>query len=275
MMSQKEIGIFPCSNLPMNQIKSPGAATSPDIDSNSIQLYNGPPATGTMGFGQSNANSSKKKGRRKIKIEFIEDKSKRHVTLSKRKAGIMKKAYELSTLTGTQCLLLIASETGHVYTFSTPKLQPLITKPEGKNLIQACLNASIPPQPTDGAEDGQNPSFNTTVDAEYASEPEKQPKIFTPPPVLDRPPSGVSVGGLPIQLPAGSSHLFTQHLQQIQSQYGSTPYSALLSSAAVLAAAGAANGASAPASVPSPTQPPLPFMWPSPTHRDQHSNNGE
>lgn len=38
-------------------------------------------------------------------------------------------------------LLLVASETGHVYTFATPKLQPLITKPEGKNLIQACLNA--------------------------------------------------------------------------------------------------------------------------------------
>jgi len=32
-----------------------------------------------------------KKGRRKIKIEFIEDKSRRHITFSKRKAGIMKK----------------------------------------------------------------------------------------------------------------------------------------------------------------------------------------
>ena len=50
------------------------------------------------------------------------------------------KAYELSTLTGTQVLLLVASETGHVYTFATPKLQPLITKAEGKNLIQSCLN---------------------------------------------------------------------------------------------------------------------------------------
>ena len=113
--------------------------------------------------------------RRKINIEFIEDRNRRHITFSKRKAGIMKKvrgggarsntakarvpcprlrerahmacnalhvwqAYELSTLTGTQVLLLVASETGHVYTFATPKLQPLITKPEGKNLIQACLN---------------------------------------------------------------------------------------------------------------------------------------
>lgn len=88
-----------------------------------------------------NGRSEKRAGRRKIRIEYIEDKSRRHITFSKRKAGIMKKAYELSTLTGTQVLLLVASETGHVYTFATPKLQPLITKPEGKNLIQACLNA--------------------------------------------------------------------------------------------------------------------------------------
>ncbi|KAI8340341.1 hypothetical protein BC941DRAFT_349125 [Chlamydoabsidia padenii] len=84
---------------------------------------------------------TKRSGRRKIKIEYIEDKSRRHITFSKRKAGIMKKAYELSTLTGTQVLLLVVSETGLVYTFTTPKLQPLVTKPEGKNLIQTCLNA--------------------------------------------------------------------------------------------------------------------------------------
>lgn len=75
-------------------------------------------------------------GRRKIRIEYISDKSRRHITFSKRKAGIMKKAYELSTLTGTQVLLLVVSETGLVYTFTTAKLQPLVTKPEGKNLIQ-------------------------------------------------------------------------------------------------------------------------------------------
>ncbi|KAG2029232.1 hypothetical protein BDR03DRAFT_1049111, partial [Suillus americanus] len=51
----------------------------------------------------------------------------------------MKKVYELSTLTGTQ--VLVMSETGLVYTFTTSKLQPLVTQPEGKNLIQAWLNA--------------------------------------------------------------------------------------------------------------------------------------
>lgn len=47
-------------------------------------------------------------------------------------------------MTGTQALLLVASETGHVYTFATPKLQPFVTIPEGKSLIQACLNAPDP-----------------------------------------------------------------------------------------------------------------------------------
>jgi len=96
----------------------------------------------------------KRAGRRKINIEFIKDKSRRHITFSKRKAGIMKKAYELSTLTGTQVLLLVASETGHVYTFATPKLQPLITKTEGKNLIQACLNAPDPQTMGGDSQDG-------------------------------------------------------------------------------------------------------------------------
>lgn len=51
------------------------------------------------------------------------------------------KAYELSTLTGTQVMLLVASETGHVYTFATRKLQPMITSESGKALIQTCLNS--------------------------------------------------------------------------------------------------------------------------------------
>lgn len=79
-------------------------------------------------------------GRRKIQIEFIEDKTRRHITFSKRKAGIMKKAHELSILTGTDVLLLVASETGHIYTFSTRKLKPVITNHQSRNLIQDCLS---------------------------------------------------------------------------------------------------------------------------------------
>ncbi|CAO1616871.1 unnamed protein product [Parajaminaea phylloscopi] len=80
-------------------------------------------------------------GRRKIKIQFIEDDSRRHITFSKRKSGIMKKAYELSVLTGTQVLLLIVSQTGLVFTFTTPKLRPVVMETEGRELIQKCLSA--------------------------------------------------------------------------------------------------------------------------------------
>ncbi|KAG0200953.1 transcription factor of the MADS box [Mortierella sp. GBA30] len=111
--------------------------------------------------------SGKRAGRRKIKIEYIEDKSRRHITFSKRKSGIMKKAFELSTLTGTQVLLLVVSETGLVYTFTTPKLQPLVTKAEGKNLIQACLHAPDKEPTPDPNASGDQESREATPAAEY------------------------------------------------------------------------------------------------------------
>ncbi|KAG7267714.1 hypothetical protein CRUP_031604 [Coryphaenoides rupestris] len=95
----------------------------------------------------------KTRGRVKIKMEFIDNKLRRYTTFSKRKTGIMKKAYELSTLTGTQVLLLVASETGHVYTFATRKLQPMITSDTGKALIQTCLNSPDSPPRSDPSSD--------------------------------------------------------------------------------------------------------------------------
>jgi len=160
-----------------------------------------------------------RRGRRKIKIEYIKDKSRRHITFSKRKAGIMKKAYELATLTGTQVLLLVASETGHVYTFATPKLQPLITEAEGKNLIQACLNApdsdTAPPQevssPTKASAAGQGLNIHHYLhkretfeddddddeedEKEYARRPKLEPKS-TMHPDLPSVPSGYGPPGL-------------------------------------------------------------------------------
>ncbi|RLV92514.1 Transcription factor of morphogenesis MCM1 [Spathaspora sp. JA1] len=114
------------------------------------------------------------KERRKIEIKFIQDKSRRHITFSKRKAGIMKKAYELSVLTGTQVLLLVVSETGLVYTFTTPKLQPLVTKSEGKNLIQACLNA---PEEGLGDEQGEQSDGNSGDSPDQSPAPNNIPQV--------------------------------------------------------------------------------------------------
>lgn len=58
---------------------------------------------------------------------------------------ILSQAYELSTLTGTQVLLLVVSESGWVYTFTTDKFKPLVKEDEhgqlsqGQKLIAACL----------------------------------------------------------------------------------------------------------------------------------------
>jgi pheromone receptor transcription factor len=134
------------ANLDDSHAVGNGRATTPDIS----QLARGTKRPRTAAAEDDDDDDEKAgRERRKIEIKFISDKSRRHITFSKRKAGIMKKAYELSVLTGTQVLLLVVSETGLVYTFTTPKLQPLVTKAEGKNLIQACLNA---PEPTPGNE---------------------------------------------------------------------------------------------------------------------------
>lgn len=45
----------------------------------------------TTGDKQPKKRPANRSGRRKINIEFIEDKNKRHITFSKRKSGIMKK----------------------------------------------------------------------------------------------------------------------------------------------------------------------------------------
>jgi MADS-box transcription factor len=45
--------------------------------------------------------NEKRAGRRKIKIEYIDDKSRRHITFSKRKHGIMKKVIPPSLLSSS------------------------------------------------------------------------------------------------------------------------------------------------------------------------------
>jgi len=126
----------------------------------------------------------KRTGRRKISIEFIDDKPRRQITFSKRKAGLMKKAYELTTLTGTQALLLIASETGHVYTFATTKLQPFVTLPEGKTLIHNCLNSQVTAEnekeekeSQEEEEETENVGVNTEPQITYKIKPQGTPGV--------------------------------------------------------------------------------------------------
>lgn len=65
-------------------------------------------------------------GRAKIEIKRIENKTNRGVTYSKRRKGLLKKAYELSVLCDTDVALLMFSLTGRLTSFS-PKQRCYVT----------------------------------------------------------------------------------------------------------------------------------------------------
>ncbi|XP_057485424.1 agamous-like MADS-box protein AGL27 isoform X2 [Actinidia eriantha] len=56
-------------------------------------------------------------GRKKVEIKRIEDKSSRHVTFSKRRGGLIKKARDLSVLCDVEVALVVFSAVGKPYEF--------------------------------------------------------------------------------------------------------------------------------------------------------------
>jgi len=73
-------------------------------------------------------------GKRKIANAYINDHDRRRLTFVKRKAGIMKKALELSTMTGCDLALVIidkeAQRGGGVLCYATGSLKPVFDRPE-------------------------------------------------------------------------------------------------------------------------------------------------
>lgn len=67
-------------------------------------------------------------GRRKIEMKFIEDENARTVTFSKRRAGLFKKATELSILCGAQIALIIFSLGGRAYSFGHPDVNSVLNR---------------------------------------------------------------------------------------------------------------------------------------------------
>ncbi|KAG0144434.1 hypothetical protein CROQUDRAFT_134354 [Cronartium quercuum f. sp. fusiforme G11] len=98
---------------------------------------------GTNGSGAKRRKGKSKSNlpRRQIKIEYIQDKSRRNITFGKRKHGIFKKASEISVLTGCEVMLIVAPKDNEhqAFTFATAKLQPMVTDPAGEAFIQNCL----------------------------------------------------------------------------------------------------------------------------------------
>lgn len=73
-------------------------------------------------------------GRGRVEVKRIENKISRQVTFSKRKSGLLKKAYELSVLCDVEVSLIIFSSSDKLYEFSNvgyvdilPVLSKIIT----------------------------------------------------------------------------------------------------------------------------------------------------
>lgn len=66
----------------------PSLHAPPPVEDAFIQDHDAADSGGDDDDDEDKPKSEKKAGRRKIKIEFIQDKSRRHITFSKRKAGM-------------------------------------------------------------------------------------------------------------------------------------------------------------------------------------------
>ncbi|XP_043690644.1 MADS-box transcription factor 23-like [Telopea speciosissima] len=77
-------------------------------------------------------------GRGKIEIKRIENATSRQVTFSKRRAGLLKKAYELSVLCDSEVALIIFSSTGKLFEFSSAGMKRTLSR------YNKCLDRSEP-----------------------------------------------------------------------------------------------------------------------------------
>ncbi|KAK9058087.1 hypothetical protein SSX86_022927 [Deinandra increscens subsp. villosa] len=67
-------------------------------------------------------------GRGKIEIKKIENVSTRQVTFSKRRAGLLKKAHELSVLCDAEVGIIVFSNTGRLYEFCSSSMRGIIDR---------------------------------------------------------------------------------------------------------------------------------------------------
>ncbi|QCE08251.1 MADS-box transcription factor [Vigna unguiculata] len=66
--------------------------------------------------------------RGKVQMKKIEDATSRQVTFSKRRNGLLKKAYELSVLCDAQVAVIVFSQNGRLYEFSSSDMSKILER---------------------------------------------------------------------------------------------------------------------------------------------------
>ncbi|KAG5005045.1 hypothetical protein JHK82_029073 [Glycine max] len=66
--------------------------------------------------------------RGKVQLKKIEDTTSRQVTFSKRRSGLLKKAYELSVLCDAEVAVIVFSQNGRLYEFSSSDMTKILER---------------------------------------------------------------------------------------------------------------------------------------------------
>ena len=83
-------------------------------------------------------------GRKKINITRINDERTRQVTFTKRKFGLMKKAYELSVLCGCEIALIIFNSNDKLFQYASSHMDKVLLKYADYNQPhETCTNVDI------------------------------------------------------------------------------------------------------------------------------------
>ena len=83
-------------------------------------------------------------GRKKINITRIHDEHTRQVTFTKRKFGLMKKAYELSVLCGCEIALIIFNSNDRLFQYASSDINKVLLKyAEYNEPHESCTNNDI------------------------------------------------------------------------------------------------------------------------------------
>ncbi|KAK3610263.1 hypothetical protein CHS0354_022326 [Potamilus streckersoni] len=165
-------------------------------------------------------------GRKKIQICRINDERNRQVTFTKRKFGLMKKAYELSVLCDCEIALIIFTTNNKLYQYASSDMDKVLLKyTEYNETVVSQTNKDIMEQlskkegKADDDDDYGNPSSLTPstdrqyreIDAEY----EKVMRVKTQPPAQYQP--------MPVSVPVQNIAYATQNLPGTSSTTAGQP----------------------------------------------------
>ncbi|CAF0743736.1 unnamed protein product [Didymodactylos carnosus] len=89
-------------------------------------------------------NNNSKMGRKKIQIQRIADERTRQVTFTKRKFGLMKKAYELSVLCGCEIALIVFNSNDRLFQYASSDMDKVLLRyAEYNEPHESCTNTEI------------------------------------------------------------------------------------------------------------------------------------